>query len=150
MRRVKLFAWLVAAATACGGRVAAIEGEPTASDDGGMDTSTIADAVAVPDAGVIDAPEEPSTVDAGHDALPDVGCPPAAGQSIGCPGGAYCVIWLAADASPPSPGGVPDADILEWACEKGSLNTLCSGSPPVEVRYDVYANRVAWAVCEGQ
>ena len=88
-------------------------------------------------------------IDAPDDALPAVACPPAAGQSIGCPGGAYCVIWLTADASLPPAWGAPDADILEWVCESGSLSTLCSGSPPAQVHYTPYANRVTWAVCVG-
>jgi hypothetical protein len=150
MRHVTLLALLMAAASACGGRLAAIGGDPTAPDDAAEDTSTIADAAAFQDAGTIDAPEEPPMVDAAYDASPAVACPSATGQSSGCPDGAYCVIWLTADASLASAGHLPDADILEWACETGSPATLCSGSAPVETYYSPYSNRLIWAVCAGQ
>lgn len=136
--------------------------EPIGPDDAGTDGPTIPDALVFNDTGVIDdAHEERPTDDAAADAPADasssVGCPPADGQSYGCPYGSAdgvtgpetCLIEVTVGACLPPEGGVPDADILAWQCvPSGNLSMWCTGNGIVEVHYDPNSNQAIWAVCE--
>jgi hypothetical protein len=126
--------WVIAtvAATACGGRLAALdEGSPDGALEAGVDSA--------PDA----APDDGFAFDAESPAA----CYPR-GKN-GCPYPSYCALWIAADSGAPVNGErpPPESDVLRAACMVGPPTSACPGGMLLTTGYSPYSNQLSWVCC---